>query len=80
MISWICLNVYVDVSTAPWLLAVVGHFTDETSRLHTVTLGLLKLQGEYSDLNQAGVVLDLLKDYGIRNKFDCLVMDNITPS
>ena len=39
-------------------------------------LALIKLQEDYSDLNQAAVILDILNDFGIRNKLGYLVIDN----
>ena len=58
------------------LLAVVGHFTSEKGKLLTATLGLKELQGEHSRENRAGVVLDMLNDFGIRNELGYMVMDN----
>ena len=59
------------------LLAVVAHFTSEKLELCTVTLGLVELQGEHSGLNQAAIVLEILNDFGIRNKLGYMVMDNV---
>ena len=58
------------------LLGVIAHFTSEKGQLHVVTLALVELQGDHSGLNQAAVVLDVLNDFGIRNKLGYLVMDN----
>ena len=58
------------------LLGVIGHFTSEKGQLHAVTLALIELQGDHSGLNQAAAVLDVLNDFGIRNKLGYLVMDN----
>ena len=58
------------------MLAIVGHFTDEDSKLHAVTLALKKLEGEHSGLNQATIILDMLDDFGIRNKLGYMIMDN----
>ena len=74
------IHITCDMWTSPnylGLLAVVAHFTNEKSELHAVTLALVELQGEHSGQNQAAIVLDVLNDYGIRNKLGYMVMDNI---
>ena len=74
------IHIIYDMWTLPnylRLLAVIKHFTSEQSKHLTITLALKELQGEYSDKNQAEVVLDVLNDYGIRNKLDYMVIDNV---
>lgn len=74
------IHITCDMWSSPnhlGLLAVVGHFTGEDSKLHTVTLALKELQGEHSGINQGAIVLDVLDDYGIRNKLGYMVMDNV---
>ena len=73
------IHITCDAWTSPnrlGLLGVVGHFTGEDSKLHTVTLALKELEGEHSGQNQAAFVLDVLDDFGIRNKLGYMVMDN----
>lgn len=43
-----------------------------------MTLALIELQENHSGLNQATVILDILNDFGIRNKLSYLIMDNAT--
>ena len=74
------IHITCDMWSSPnhlGLLAVVGHFTSEKGVLHSVTLALVELQGEHSGENQAAVILDVLVDFGIRNKLGYLVMDNV---
>ena len=74
------IHITCDMWTSPnhlGLLAVIGHFTSEQSKHLTITLALKELQGEHSGENQAEVVLDVLNDYGIRNKLGYMVMDNV---
>ncbi len=58
------------------LLAVVVYFTSKKSKLVTVTLGLIELEGDYSGENQAAIVLNVLDKYKIRNKLGYIVIDN----
>ncbi len=58
------------------LLAVVAHFTSKKSKLVTVTLGLIKLEGDHSGENQAAIILNILDEYKIRNKLGYIVIDN----
>ena len=55
---------------------MITYFTSEKEQLHVITLALIKLQGDYLGLNQAVVILDILNDFGIRNKLDYLVINN----
>ena len=74
------IHITCDMWTSPnhlGLLAVIAHFTSEKPEHCTVTLALKELQGEHSGENQAGVVLDVLNDYEIRNKLGYMVMDNV---
>ena len=73
------IHITCDMWTSPnnlGLLAVVGHFTSEKSKLYPITLGLVELRGGHSGQNQAVAILDILDDYEIRNKLGYLVMDN----
>ena len=73
------IHIICDIWTSPnyiGLLGVVAHFTSEKGQLHVITLALIELQGDHSGLNQAAVVLDVLNDFGIRNKLGYFVMDN----
>lgn len=75
------IHITCDMWTSPnhlGLLGVVGHFTSEKGELQVVTLALKELQGEHSGENQAAVVLNVLDDYGIRNKLGYMVMDNVS--
>ena len=56
---------------------MIRHFISEQSKHLTITLALKELQGEHSDKNQAEVVLNMLNNYGIRNKLGYMVMDNV---
>ena len=56
---------------------MVAYFTSEKGKLYAVTLALVELQGEHSGLNQAAIIIDILNDYGIRNKLGYMVMDNV---
>ncbi len=58
------------------LLAVVAHFTSKKSKLVTITLGLIELEGDYSGENQAAIILNILDKYKIRNKLGYIVIDN----
>ncbi len=73
------IHITCDMWTSPnnlGLLAVVAHFTSEKSKLVTVTLGLVELEGDHSGENQAAIVLNVLDEYEIRNKLGYIVMDN----
>lgn len=73
------IHITCDLWTSPnhlGLLAVVGHFTGEDLKLHTVTLALKELEKEHSEANQSAVVLDVLDNFEMRNKLGYLVMDN----
>ena len=75
------IHITCDMWTSPnrlGLLGVVGHFTEEDSKLHTVTLALKELEGEHSGQNQAVIIQEVLDDFGIRNKLGYLVIDNAT--
>ena len=55
---------------------MITYFTNEKEQLHVVTLALIELQEDHSDLNQTTVVLDVLNDFEIHNKLSYLVMNN----
>lgn len=59
------------------MLAVVAHFTSEKLKLHAVTLSLTEVQRDDSGQNQAAVVLEVVKDYGILGKLGYFMMDNV---
>jgi len=59
------------------ILAIFAHFTSEKLQLLTVTLGLIKIEGEHLGLNQANALLRVISDLTIRGKLGYFVMDNV---
>jgi len=59
------------------ILAIFAHSTSEKLQLLTVTLGLIKIEGEHLGLNQANALLRVIGDLTIRGKLGYFVMDNV---
>lgn len=59
------------------MLAVVAHFTSKRAQLTAITLAMTKVQGDHSGQKQAEIVLDVVNDFGFREKLGYFVMDNV---
>ena len=60
------------------LLGVVAHFISEDKGLQHIVIGLKELDGPHTDANMAGVLYDIIQDYGITTETGYIMADNAT--
>jgi hypothetical protein len=73
------IHITMDLWTSPnqkALLGVVGHCIGENGDLRESVLALREVKGRHTGENQALVVLEVLKEYGIASKLGYFMMDN----
>jgi hypothetical protein len=73
------IHISFDLWTSPnskALLAVVAHYTNRQYQVQTRLLALRRLHGEHSGENQAGILIEVLKDFEITDRLGYFVTDN----
>lgn len=57
---------------------MVAHFISEDKGLPHIVIGFKELDGPYTGVNMAGVLYDIIQDYGIITKTGYIMADNAT--
>jgi hypothetical protein len=58
------------------VLGIIAHFTSHTGRRMNPVIGLRLLEGSHTGANMAGVVSELLQEYGIQDRLRYFMGDN----
>ena len=73
------IHISLDLQTSPNALAILGivaQFVNKDGQLQSSVLAIKEVNGEHSGKNQAKYVLEVLKEYKIKDKLGYFMMDN----
>ena len=60
------------------LLGIIGHYITENGELRQSILGLREVHGRHTGENQASIVVNVIREFGIASKIGYFMMDNAT--
>ena len=71
----LCLDIWTSKVTRGYL-GVTAHFLDYNGRLRNLVLGCFRLKGKHTAENILELTLEVIVEYGIRNKVRYIITDN----